>query len=75
MRKTLAFCEANRYTRGKDIYPLFHFQDDESYNHLQAPQRDLWLDLLEEVSSDETIVGASRHLLYVGRKDGEFRQR
>ena len=43
--------------------------DDESYNKLQAPQRDLWLDLLEEVSSDETTLGASRHLLYVGRKD------
>ncbi len=41
--------------------------DDESYNKLQAPHRDLWLDLLFEVSSDETIVGASRHLLYVGR--------
>jgi SAM-dependent methyltransferase len=46
--------------------------DDESYNKLQAPRRDLWLDLLFEVSSDEAIVGASRHLLYVGRKgDGE----
>ncbi len=42
--------------------------DDESYNQLQAPQRDLWLNLLEEVSSDETTIGASRHLLYVGRK-------
>ncbi|GCE14528.1 class I SAM-dependent methyltransferase [Tengunoibacter tsumagoiensis] len=42
--------------------------DDESYNKLQAPQRGLWLDLLEEISSDETIVGASRHLLYIGRK-------
>jgi len=46
--------------------------DDESYNKLQTPRRDLWLDLLLEVSSDETTVGASRHLLYVGRKgDGE----
>ena len=43
--------------------------DDENYNKLQAPQRDLWLDLLEEVSSDETTIGASRHLLYVGRKN------
>jgi SAM-dependent methyltransferase len=42
--------------------------DDESYNKLQAPRRDLWLDVLEEVSSDETTVGASRHLLYIGRK-------
>jgi S-adenosylmethionine-dependent methyltransferase len=48
--------------------------DDESYNKLQAPQRDLWLDLLFEVSSDDTTVGASRHLLYVGRKgDGEVK--
>jgi len=46
--------------------------DDESYNKLQSPRRDRWLDLLLEVSSDETTVGASRHLLYVGRKgDGE----
>ncbi len=42
--------------------------DDESYNKLQTPQRDLWLDLLEEVSTDETTIGASRHLLYIGRK-------
>lgn len=46
--------------------------DDESYNKLQSPQRDLWLDLLFEVCADETTVGASRHLLYIGRKgDGE----
>ena len=46
--------------------------DDESYNALQGTQRDLWLDLLFEVSSDETTLGASRHLLYVGRKsDGK----
>lgn len=42
--------------------------DDESYNQLQGPRRGLWLDLLEEVSADETTLGASRHLLYVGRK-------
>jgi S-adenosylmethionine-dependent methyltransferase len=42
--------------------------DDESYNQLQVSQRDLWLDLLFEVSADETTVGASRHLLYIGRK-------
>lgn len=42
--------------------------DDESYNQLQERRRELWLDLLFEVSSDETTVGASRHLLYVGRK-------
>ena len=43
--------------------------DDGSYNGLQSPRRDRWLDLLLEVSADETTVGASRHLLYVGRKD------
>lgn len=45
--------------------------DDGSYNKLQGSQRELWLDVLEEVSTDETTVGASRHLLYVGRK-GDF---
>lgn len=44
--------------------------DDASYNNLQFPRRDLWLDLLFEVSADEAIVGASRHLLYIGRKGG-----
>jgi hypothetical protein len=29
--------------------------DDESYNKLQAPQRNLWLDLLLEVSSDDCL--------------------
>jgi len=43
--------------------------DDESYNSLPSPRRDRWLDLLFEVSADETTVGASRHLLYIGRKD------
>jgi S-adenosylmethionine-dependent methyltransferase len=42
--------------------------DDESYNKLQGSQRDLWLDLLLEVSTEETTVAASRHLLYIGRK-------
>jgi S-adenosylmethionine-dependent methyltransferase len=42
--------------------------DDESYNRLQGTRRDLWLDLLFEVSADETTLGASRHLLYIGRK-------
>ena len=45
--------------------------DDESYNQLPPPQRGLWLNLLEEVSTDETTIGASRHLLYIGRKDSE----
>lgn len=42
--------------------------DDASYNQLQGSERERWLDLLFEVSADETTLGASRHLLYVGRK-------
>ena len=42
--------------------------DDESYNRLQGEQRRLWLDLLFEVSTEPSMIGASRHLLYVGRK-------
>jgi S-adenosylmethionine-dependent methyltransferase len=42
--------------------------DDESYNRLEGAQRKLWLDLLDEVSAEPSIIGASRHLLYVGRK-------
>lgn len=42
--------------------------DDESYNKLQGKQRQLWLDLLYKVSTEQSILGASRHLLYIGRK-------
>ncbi len=42
--------------------------DDESYNALPPPLRERWLDLLFEVSTDATTLGASRHLLYIGRK-------
>lgn len=42
--------------------------DDDSYNRLDGKQRELWLDLLVNVSTEPSIVGASRHLLYVGRK-------
>jgi hypothetical protein len=42
--------------------------DEESCNRLQGKQREMWLDLLYEISADPTIVGASRHLLYIGRK-------
>lgn len=42
--------------------------DDESYNKLQGKQRQLWLDLLVEISTEKSIIGASRHLLYIGRK-------
>lgn len=42
--------------------------DDESYNKLQEKQRQLWLDLLYEMSAEKSIIGASRHLLYIGKK-------
>ena len=42
--------------------------DDESYNKLQGEQRQLWLDLLYEMSAEKSIIGASRHLLYIGKK-------
>ena len=42
--------------------------DDESYNRLEGKQRQLWLDLCFEISTEQSILGASRHLLYIGRK-------
>lgn len=42
--------------------------DDESYNRLEGEERKLWLKLLCEISTEESIIGSSRHLLYVGRK-------
>lgn len=42
--------------------------DDDSYNNLEGENRDLWLDLLYEISEEQSIVAASRHILYVGRK-------
>jgi S-adenosylmethionine-dependent methyltransferase len=42
--------------------------DDAVYNRLEGRQRQLWLDLLYTISSDPSIMGASRHVLYVGRK-------
>lgn len=42
--------------------------NDESYNCLQGQQRQLWLELLFEISAEKSIIGASRHLLYIGRK-------
>jgi SAM-dependent methyltransferase len=44
--------------------------DDDCYNALTPPLRERWLDLLFAVSADETTMGASRHLLYIGRKRG-----
>jgi SAM-dependent methyltransferase len=42
--------------------------DDESYNKLKGVRRELFLDLFYELSDKPSIVGASRHLLYIGRK-------
>ena len=43
--------------------------DDESYNKLQGRERSLWLDLLYETSTEASLLGASRHLLYIGKKN------
>ena len=42
--------------------------NDESYNTLKGKQRDLWLDLLFEISAEQSIVASSRHILYIGQK-------
>ena len=42
--------------------------DDESYNQLQGKHRQQWLELLYAMSTEPSILGASRHLLYIGRK-------
>jgi S-adenosylmethionine-dependent methyltransferase len=42
--------------------------DDECYNSLEGKQRALWLEMLERVSQEPSILGVSRHLLYIGRK-------
>ena len=42
--------------------------NDESYNILQGQQRLLWLDLFQQISTEPSILGASRHILYIGRK-------
>lgn len=42
--------------------------DDDSYNKLEGKQRRLWLDLLYELSTEMSVIGASRHILYIGEK-------
>jgi hypothetical protein len=42
--------------------------DDESFNRLEGRQRERWLDLMEKVCGEASILAASRHLLYVGKK-------
>ena len=43
---------------------------DETYNVLTGTRRDLWLDLLFEVSGEPSMVASSTHLLYIGRREG-----
>ena len=47
--------------------------DDERYNNLEGERRKLWLDLLYEISVEPSIVGASRHLIYIGRKSQDLK--
>ena len=42
--------------------------DDESYNHLVGKRRELWLDLLWDLSREPALLAPSRHLLYIGKK-------
>lgn len=42
--------------------------EDESYNKLYGEQRRLWLELLYKISTESSIIGASRPLLYIGKK-------
>ena len=41
---------------------------DDAYSKLTESQRKLWLDLLHEISSEPSTIGASCHMLYIGRK-------
>lgn len=42
---------------------------DEYYNELKGKQREKWLDLLFTISSQPSVIGASNHILYVGKKE------
>ncbi|MCE5258775.1 MAG: methyltransferase domain-containing protein [Chloroflexi bacterium] len=42
--------------------------DDASYNRLEGAQRQAWLDFLFRLSAEAGMLGASRHLLYIGYK-------
>jgi S-adenosylmethionine-dependent methyltransferase len=42
--------------------------DEESYNRLEGEQRRIWLSFLAGISAEPSLVGASRHLLYVGKR-------
>jgi hypothetical protein len=32
--------------------------------------REMWLDLLFSISAQPSIIGASNHMLYIGKKEG-----
>jgi SAM-dependent methyltransferase len=44
--------------------------DDASYNQLRGEQRQQWLNLFYTISTEPAIMGASRHILYIGKKQG-----
>ena len=41
---------------------------DQTYTGLEEPLRGKWLDLMYEISRQPSIIGASNHMLYIGRK-------
>jgi S-adenosylmethionine-dependent methyltransferase len=41
---------------------------DQTYTRLEKPLRGKWLDLMYEISRQPSIIGASNHMLYIGRK-------
>jgi ubiquinone/menaquinone biosynthesis C-methylase UbiE len=43
---------------------------DEQYKKLTEKQRELWLDLMVEISTEPSLAGASSHILYIGKKAG-----
>jgi predicted O-methyltransferase YrrM len=43
---------------------------DEQYKKLTDTQRELWLDLMVEISTEPSLAGASCHILYFGKKVG-----
>jgi S-adenosylmethionine-dependent methyltransferase len=42
---------------------------DEPYNSLKGKRRQLWLDFLFSISTQPSIIGASSHILYIGKKE------
>ncbi len=43
---------------------------DEQYKKLTDKQRELWLNLMVEISTEPSLAGASCHILYIGKKAG-----